>query len=102
VLPLLKRPGIKLLNGRLRQAGIKSKTDELYIGMTPKALIDAMKKGHEDGKCGRFMGGALSTVAGNNATKGSEGFGVALPGQETTWRGVRLDKKGLSALTSRG
>ncbi len=99
---MLKRSGIKLLNGRLRQAGIKSKTDELYIGMTPKALIDAMKKSLEDGKRGRFMGGALSTVAGNNTTKGSEGFGVALPGQETTWRGVRLDKEGLSTLNPIG
>jgi hypothetical protein len=90
-----------MLDQRLAAAGIKSKSDELYIGMTPKALIDAMRKTLEDAKRGKFQGGALSTVAGPGAGKGSEGFGVSLPSQESNWRGVTLDRAGLKALNAR-
>ena len=60
-----------MLDQRLAAAGIKSKSDELYIGMTPKALIDAMRKTLEDAKRGKFQGGALSTVAGAGVCVGA-------------------------------
>ena len=90
-----------MLNARLEAAGVQSKTDELYIGMTPKALLAAMRKALEDARRGKFQGGALSTVAGAGAPAGSEGYGVALPSQETSWRGVTLDRNGLKALNAK-
>ena len=101
-----------LLGRRLVASGQASRSDGASMGMTLKVLLGALIKGLDDGRKNAAGGGDLSTLAAKHqqlgeatlARKGRDGdrrdgdLGGLLCSAETTWRGLTLDRGGLSSL----